>query len=520
MALIILGASVGLRSSRADGPTGVVGERPKRDPGHFSIVEFDRLERTLQRELSTGDDRDEILALLSAGYWGSQGQIVVHVKGDQARLIFTSDDARFFDRPMSADELKDLRAFLTKAKAFDLGQLPTNIADGMQFELLRLTKAAGRRVFMSNPGPVDARPYLSICERFEALLGKPGLNLHYNAEKTNPDFQVIVSDPRWAVVGVHIDGSQLLLQVAKRRERGGPGVALPDSRRIHAAVPRVADGEAVWLDWPSMSPVPIGQLSALALDRIPVPNEIDAGEWLNRGGWASQRDRLRYVVGEFRDKEGLWRVSGESPPELVAAGKMSTPLLTADGQSIVVDRTDQSSWGHSGYFALVDIQARRIKRIAIESANDMVPLIPTSDGVLVVRSRADPRALPPDWKFQGPPIPEYFVIDGHSGAVTQVHGDFDPIPRTLANPLQAAGSGRVWAVKTDRRRHTSIIGRYELRKFTFMPVREVLDLAVWTNDIAVDEKAGHIYATYDGDLVRLSIAPDQKPTPVRGEDHP
>src|SRR5215218_5011775 len=88
--------------------------------------------------------------------------------------------------------------------------------------------------------------------------------------------------------------------------------------------------------------------------------------------------------------------------------------------------------------------------------------------------------------------------------------EFDRLEGRLQRP------GRVWAVKTDARRHDIDCRALRSEELFVHASQGSARLAVWTNDIAVDEKAGHIYATSGGDLVRLSFAPDQEDTRVRG----
>jgi hypothetical protein len=486
-------------SARADNVPAINGNRPASDPGHFTFGHFDELEGQLQADLNGG--ADEIFALLSGGYWGDDGQIIVRVASGKARLIFTPDHARTFERSLDADELRELRAFLTKVKAFNLDQLKTDIADGMQYELVHLTKAGGQRVFMNNPLAVDAHPYADICRRFRALLGKPGLTLHYAIEKTNPDIRVLVSDPVWAVSGVHMDGSQLLLRLTKGQRRWGEGFAFPAQHRLKLTIPAPEPSESTWVSWPSLAPIDRGRLAALSLVRIPIPGETV--EWLNNTGWASEHGGARYFVAD----DGLRQISAQGQDVLIVAGKMASPLVAADGGTVLVDRTDQRVWGHKAYFALVDTRTRQVRRVDIATANNMIPIMPTPSGFLVERERASREALPENWGFEGPESPEYFLV-ATSGAVKKVDGDFAPLVGILKSPPQLMADKTFWAVKTDWKKRISVLGRYDLERFVFTPVRELRGLALGTPDIWVDEPGGQAYGLYDGDLVGFSLRPN------------
>lgn len=189
VAFLLVGLTVG-PAHALDLPP-ITGARPAVSPEYQSQDRFLALERNLQQELFEAGDRDEILAFLSRGGFGDEGQIVVRSRAGLARLTFMLDPARSYERPMSAEEFNGLRSFLVGRKAFDLGELKTKIADGMHNELLRLTKAGGRRVYMDNPGIVGARAYLEIREQFRSLLRKPGLTLRYSAQQQNTDLEVL-----------------------------------------------------------------------------------------------------------------------------------------------------------------------------------------------------------------------------------------------------------------------------------------------------------------------------------------
>src|SRR5262249_29971401 len=65
----------------------ILGARQGFDPSHHSFGQFDQLENQLRDEVRKPDGDDEIFALLSAGYWGDAGQIVIRVRQGKAELF-------------------------------------------------------------------------------------------------------------------------------------------------------------------------------------------------------------------------------------------------------------------------------------------------------------------------------------------------------------------------------------------------------------------------------------------------
>jgi hypothetical protein len=100
--------------------------------------------------------------------------------------------------------------------------------------------------------------------------------------------------------------------------------------------------------------------------------------------------------------------------------------------------------------------------------------------------------------------------------VKKVEGNFTSLPNELTNPLQAAGPGRVWSVSTEWEKEESTIGTFDLKGFSFTPVRDLTGLALRTNDIWVDEHEGKVYAVYRGDLVRFSLQGKRDQLPTEG----
>jgi hypothetical protein len=165
--------------SRYPGEARILGERPTNDPGHTSFESLDILEKQLRDRILAENGPDEILALLSAGYWGDIGQVVVLVRGATADLFIDSNDGRRRGRKLTTRELTDFRQFLETNKIKDLGPFESNSADGIQLEFVSLTKNGGRRIFMNNPQLGRDSIYWRLWKAFNELAEAPGLRENY-----------------------------------------------------------------------------------------------------------------------------------------------------------------------------------------------------------------------------------------------------------------------------------------------------------------------------------------------------
>jgi hypothetical protein len=488
----------------AAGQARILGNRTEGDPGHVTFSEFDHIEEQLRRSLLEPGGPDEILALLSAGYWGGRGQIIVRVTGGKARLQFVPDEARRFERDLTASELASLRALLAAKKADTLGPLDTAVADGLQLELVRVTRAGGRRVFMNNPDMFKGA-YAELCDGFRSLVAAPGLTLRYDLAEHLQGLEVLVADPSWQVAGVMLDGGKPIIEVANEAPSWGAGLPLPKEARLARPAPPGEQKAHLWLTWPAAQAVAAGRLGPLSLSDEELPKNVRREAHLNEHGWANRRDGAAYVVAEVARKDGLWRLAGGRAPALVAAGSFASPVLSRDGRWVLAARA-QKSWAEPNDLVRIDTRSGRIQRVDIPAADNLEPIITTPQGVLVARFRDDADAFPPGTKVTGPEKPEHFVVDPETARVRKLDGgDFSPIPDDSRHPFQPAGADTIWAARWDEAMQASLIGRYDLGRFVFTPVMELRGLRVGTDDIWVDEPAARVYAVYGGHLLRFPL---------------
>jgi hypothetical protein len=152
----------------------ILGAREHFDPGHNTYEQFDDWEKRLREEIRAKDGPEEVYALLSAGYWGNAGQLVIRIRRRQAELSVHGGEKQPTVRPLVAAELERLRAVVADNGIDNLPPLNLLAADGIQYEYVHLTKNGGRRVFMNNPdlSERDGSPYDQLIEYFTRLVRK------------------------------------------------------------------------------------------------------------------------------------------------------------------------------------------------------------------------------------------------------------------------------------------------------------------------------------------------------------
>jgi len=164
----------------------ILGARMDFDPGHHSYDEFDAWEKRLRDEVRGKDGPEEVHALLSAGYWGNVGQVVIRIRQQKAECSVYGRNKRLAVRSLTPTELKGLRAFIARHGIDDLPPLNIEVYDGIQYEYLHLTKNRGRRVFMNNPDTRDDTPVYVRLTEFFADLARPETEQEKNQSARRP----------------------------------------------------------------------------------------------------------------------------------------------------------------------------------------------------------------------------------------------------------------------------------------------------------------------------------------------
>jgi hypothetical protein len=167
----------------------ILGARSSFDPGHVSFGDLDNWEHRLQT-IQTSQDADQVIALLSAGFWGNRGQIVVTVYQDTAKITLYEDNGRFRFRELSKIELTEMLNFIHTNNIDGLGPHTPDIHDGMQYEYVHITPEFGRRVFINNPGH-NNDIYTKLTKVFFELKKAGNYKLDYAVRETERSLTIM-----------------------------------------------------------------------------------------------------------------------------------------------------------------------------------------------------------------------------------------------------------------------------------------------------------------------------------------
>jgi hypothetical protein len=478
------------------------------DPGHHSYTDFDNLESNLLSLMSGDDAYDEAIALLTAGYWGNAGQIVIGRRRGISAITFYDDPARRYRRTLGAEELKSLTDFINSEKVDDLGPLSQTVVDGMQYEYVHLTKDQGRRVFMNNPGVSDSggSVYDRLCGSFHKLLRNAPLAVEYPDLANLPGFEVLTADGRFYVLNYWKNGADERLRVYPARDRGSAALVIstPGSAQVISRVPKsegprwvsIKGGAIVTADPPIAFP------SEDPHSVVPEKFQKDNADRQPLGLWALTQGPATYRAGEFQDKQGFWKFEAGKEPTLLAENVFS-PVLSNDGKWAILAKRNGSS---ADTFVVV--------RMNLESCALLPVEVPEADRLYAISYISEQRrflvirAKNPDMgshKPVGPDKIEYWSVDAETGRASVTNEEIRPFTHVGPRPLQSTGEpDQYWAAIPNEQGNGTDIGRFNARSSQFTSLLHVPALQFNSQAIWVDAPAKSIYITYRSHVLRAA----------------
>jgi hypothetical protein len=495
---------------RHKGEARILGARQSFDPGHHSFSDFNNLEEQLRDDVRNAGEGNEVYALLSAGYWGNAGQVIVRAKLQDVEIVFVEDPARYYARRLAVDEWQDLQRFVHENHVDDLGPLNLAAWDGMQYEYVHLTRDGGRRVFMNNPGlgGSGGSAYDRLCKVFWDRLNAAHLDLHYRTAEKIAGFETIVADDRFFVGAPWKQGDDLRVAVyPNSRSRGkafsGNGISAIDG---NVDLPN----EFTWVSLRDHHLAFTGQPAVFPQDdhEKVIPEKLEK-ERKERGEnsqvWPLTVGGTSYRLADWNDRTGLWQFARGRSPRLVIEGNFLWPVITPDRKWALLAQC-KDTWAEPNFAVRVDLNTGKSFRLDMPQADRIKPLsyVAERGAVLVVRFQESQHSN--DRKPVGPKTPEFWLVDASTGKAEIVHGEFAPLEDLGPRPLQVATKeGRFWAAIYRETEKATDIGTYDPAEFAFSPVLSVPGLNFNSQQIWVDEAEHKAYISYKGQLLRLSM---------------
>ena len=470
----------------------ILGARMGFDPGHITFGAFDNIENHLRKEVLRQDGPEEVVALLSEGYWGSAGQRIIRVTGTKATLVVERGNGKRLLRELAGTELAQLRQLLATHAVDDLPPLNTIVFDGMQYEYVHLTRAGGRRVFMNNPGTGTAgTAYDLLTQGFLKLASEGKFEVRHALQDAIAGARLVLSEENHPVQAVWKNGQDMRVFVDATSKR-------PDAVASWHAIKQDRVAEAV--GQPDACPI-LGEEDDIPESAPELRNGLNHPRWQVMAGQYAIRAGVDYYQGARIG--GLWRCRKGQQPAKICDNAFARPVVTPDGKWAVASRSD-AGWAEirplirvdlaSGEQLPTDIAPARFSEAVMYSAAHGKMLVSFSNG----KELKD-----------GTPVIEYRLLDPATGKSEPMTGQFEPLAYTNYRPLQPTSNpDEAWAAIPDREQAQTQIGRYDLKRFAFKPVLTLPEVRFTSMAMWVDEPESAAYITIGGDLLRIPLPPD------------
>ena len=219
-------------------------------------------------------------------------------------------------------------------------------------------------------------------------------------------------------------------------------------------------------------------------------------------------DNFVVFAGSFGEG-GLWKkTSGHPAVRISGTGEYANPIVTPDGEWVVVAKTD-TDWAAPNYIVRFNLKTGREYRVDLAPADqfDSVAYVSSHGKVLLRRAKEEYGSSAA--KGVGPDDPEYYLLDPASGTIQLTKGEFEPLRQGGRRFLQPTGkANEFWAALPDRAKNQTQLGRYDLKTFSFQPILLLPKILFPSTSMWVSEAEGKIYLVYQGQLLQLPLRPE------------
>lgn len=456
-------------------------------------------EKSLTDIIRRNDGPEEIFALLSEGTWGGRGQRSLLAYKDRAVVRCDDGNGRVREQNLRPEQFVALRRWLEREQVDELPAFDAGAMDGVQYQYLHLRRVGGLRVYMNNPPGANAAPrvefvgddaldadaaiYGELTARLSRLDELP-LKVGYPTLQSLPGLRVVHANEQGEVTAIAKRGDALLAGIRVPADQTTEWHAVSSSGLANAAIQTPPD---------LLAPLRKRRFPEF-LDDDPVP--IREGPFAGEELWQGTRRK--------DDLDGLWLSAAEGEPRLVVPGRFALPLICPGGQWVVAAKTfGENMWDKPNEVVRIDLETKHVYPVALPPADNFDPLVWVNAHrrVLLYQKRDE------DHGEAGPETPQFFLLDPATGDVRRVEGDFRPLMRLANHELQPTDCvDEVWAVVHEGTRAEitgSVLGRYDTKRFVFVPCMRFPGVIFDSWQTYVDLEDQVVWIVVNGDLLQL-----------------
>lgn len=461
----------------------------------FTYNEFDTEEKSLQKEVIA---TPELLGIYA------YDDSYVRMYKDKAVYSRGEDASRYRERTLEKEEFENLKNYLARNSVDELPPFLSCEAECEAKELVMLSKAGGRRVFVRSTKTPE---FFAGLEQILEEMGRRPAKLRYWLEKDVPGLEIVFANERYAAETVWKNGADLRILVAdKVREKE---IAREMRKRERENLPpenphpawdeyEFAKRQFEHYSWHHVAAGELGESAAQppAVPFIPTADNIEPPA--RSEGWKAMTAATELRVSTA----GLYKVSG-GRAVTIANGFFATPVVSANGRWAVVTKYAPNDGPPK--LMRVSLLTNRITPIAAEGAESLIPIayVASVNRFLVaIRNGEDE---PVDATSDGDGDGTYFWITPETGRIDPIlSGELRPLAQQRYRPLQPTATPfEYWAAIPDIESGQTLFGTYSTRTFSIKPLMKLPRIQFNSQAMWVDEAASRVYFVYEGHVLSV-----------------
>ncbi|HEY0427406.1 MAG TPA: HEAT repeat domain-containing protein [Pyrinomonadaceae bacterium] len=500
------------------------------------LSEIKNSEDNLRAEIKENAELIALYALLSDE---KVGQEVLRVYKNKIVFTFYEDEARFWEKTLTAAEYESFYQFLLENNVDRMQAINSTYCERCATsEFVMFGRNGGRRVFIRSNAP-DPPAFTKIRAFFIGFRAGDA-KLRYRLADKIKGLEVLLADEKFNALAlwkkdadfrVLIDDRQKAGELQKELEeidKADNEAAIADDfnpvarqARRQTRSNKIKENLIAQYGWRRMENGKLGGTAAQPSEAAYLPEEIASYSYYGyvppSRSWLVRAGDSEIQTGD--SENGLYKVKSGQNPVKIKEGNYSNPVVSPDGKWVVAS-VDQN-WSQPGGAARINLETGEEFKINVPPAITVYPIAFVSSPNKVLLFRGSGR-LYRNGKFNtymdsnsskdeinpvdGPKIPEFYLLDVATGAIELAKGEFRPLQEQTYRRLQPTGNANeFWAAIYDEKTKVTAIGRYNDKTFSFQPVIKVPEINLDSMQIWVDEKEAKIYFVYEGHLLALPL---------------
>ena len=440
----------------------------------------------------------------------------IHIYKDRAVFSWSDDPARYRERVLEQNEWDNMKGYLAH---FDVDKLPPFLActgECDSRELLMLSKAGGRRVFVKSSSNSVPEFFAGLDKIFDDMRQRPA-KLKYFAASAIPGLEVHFADGRLAAQTVWKEGADVRIlvtdddrskavesEIAKQQDEAEESLedGMDNSEHYQKFYKMRESRKYESYGWFQLAGEQLaGQAAQPAASEF-IPAKDGFSPSAESGRW-----KAKTATWEIRaDETGLYKIASGRVVR-IRTGYYGDPVITANGRWVIATKySDDSGNG------LVRVNLLNNREFRIESADHSparpVAYIQSINRVLLTGYGEEDHGEYENENYNPSAYDDgrgYYFLNPDTGIVTNSVGEVRPIAQQTFRGLQPTGApGDFWAA-IPRGTAGTLVGIYSTRTFTFRPMLKLPKLIFDSTAMWVDGAAGRVWFTYQGHVLSAPI---------------